>query len=231
MCDGSAVTPDERYQQWLEWFKQIRNETHTIFLYRDYWRGLAEMTQANPDIPPSSIFPALDVWYVAVQATSVRRQLDRDRRAVSFANLLADMAEHPEVMTRSRHVTLWGKDELFRHEGERNFDGFAGERSDVVEPARTLADLERLRDVAKPIITLVNKAIAHSEEKHDAVATYAELDSAIDSIGELLQEYSSLLMAVALPELVPIDQDDWRLAFTVPWWKRDAPPGPPTAGS
>jgi hypothetical protein len=56
----------------------VRSETHTLWLYRDYWRGLAEMTQANDDIPRSTVFDALGVWYAAAQVTGVRRQLDRD---------------------------------------------------------------------------------------------------------------------------------------------------------
>ena len=68
-----------------------------LWLYRDYWRGLVEMTQANEDIPP---LPSFGRWYAAAQTTAVRCQLDRDTRSISLWRLLYDIAEHSEVMRR-----------------------------------------------------------------------------------------------------------------------------------
>lgn len=76
-----ADEADLLYDRWVGWFERISNETYTLFAYRDYWRGLAEMTQANGPIPASTFFDALGVWYAATQGTNVRRQLDRDSRA------------------------------------------------------------------------------------------------------------------------------------------------------
>lgn len=115
------------YSRWLGWLETIENETLTLFLYRDYWRGLAEITQANPEIPRSTVFDAFVVWYASTQATSVRRQLDRDTRSVSFWRLLTELADQPAVMTRERHIGLWGDGgEAWRQEANENYDRFAG---------------------------------------------------------------------------------------------------------
>jgi hypothetical protein len=209
---------DALYEKWLGWFEQVANETHTLFLYRDYWRGLAEMTQANPEIPASTIFYALGVWYAATQATSVRRQLDSDPRSVSFRNLLEDMAAHPEVMSRERHLGIWG-DADWETLANENYDEFAGSGNNMIDPARTRADIDRLKYIVDPIVTFVNKVIAHTDERQRTSApTYNELNAAIDEIGEMLKKYSSLLTAsIALVE--PVHQADWRQAFSVAWLK------------
>lgn len=224
----AAADDDRLYERWLTRFEQIRNETHTLFLYRDYWQGLAEMTQANDDIPPSTIFDALGVWYAATQATSIRRQLDSDPRSISFRNLLSDMADHPEVMTRERHVGLWHNDDqrewakvALQQRANASYDRFAGKGQDVIEPELTAADLDRLLTIGRPVTKFVNKAIAHTDAKAlGSTSTYGELNAVIDELGELLKKYSSLLLAQWVPELVPVDQQGWRQAFQVAWWKQ-----------
>jgi hypothetical protein len=214
---------DARYQLWVERFERISNETYTLFLYRDYWRGLAEMTEANDEIPPSTFFHALGVWYAATQGTNVRRQLDRDPRAVSFRNLLTEIRDYPEVMTRERHVAIWDVGEgpgaaYTLRLADQNFDRFAGPGNDLIDPARTEADINRLWTVGSPIARYVNETVAHTQEIPTVSApTYADLHAAIEEIGELLKKYSSLLNAAILPILSPVHQADWQAAFRVAW--------------
>jgi hypothetical protein len=94
---------DGLYEKW-NWLERVYDETVTLFAYRSFYRGLAEMTQANDTIPPSSFFDALGAWYATTQATGVRRQTDTGADAVSLAGLLTNMAEHPQVMTRMPHA-------------------------------------------------------------------------------------------------------------------------------
>lgn len=114
---------DEIYERWVSTFERIENQTYTLFLYRDYWRGLGEITQANGNLPPSGIFDAFGVWYATTQATTMRRQVDTRRGTISFWRLLDDIARHPGVMTRERHVGLWqqndGDEEIWGPEADR----------------------------------------------------------------------------------------------------------------
>lgn len=203
-----ADEADVRYDRWVGWFERISNETYTLFAYRDYWRGLAEMTEANGQIPPTTFFDALGVWYAATQGTNVRRQLDRDRRAVSLRNLLGDIKAHPDVITRDRYVGgIWEIREGPLANRERglanaNYDRFAGVGNDAIDPDRTQQDIDLLRAVGEPIARYVNEAIAHAQERATAaVPTYADLNSAIDQIGDLLKKYGSLLHAAILATL------------------------------
>ena len=129
--------------------EKIANQTHTLWAYRDYWRGLVEMTQANDSIPPSTFFDALGIWYADEQTVAVRRQLDRDRRTVSLWRLIHEIAKHPEVMTRERHLSLWGHEHHWRELGNANYDKFAGEDHDTISPERTLEDRARLEAIGE----------------------------------------------------------------------------------
>jgi hypothetical protein len=221
----SVPTEDQLYEKWLDWLEKIASQTHTLWAYRDYWRGLVEMTQANEEIPPSTFFDALGIWYADGQTVAVRRQLDRDRRAVSLWRLIDEIAAHPEVMTRTRHVALWHDEhedarekEHNEQRGNENYDKFAGEGSDTIPPERTLEDRERLEAIGKPIKRYVDQRVAHSDDEAlTEVPTFAELNAAIGELGELLKKYMSLLKAQWLAAVSPVHQDDWTRAFTVPW--------------
>ena len=123
-CDDNVVVvgrqqaiEDGLYEKWRAWIERVYDETVTLFAYRSFYRGVAEMTQANEEIPPSSLFDALGAWYATTQAMGVRRQTDVGADALSLAKLLTNMADHPEVMTRSRFLSLWGDEEHWQRRG------------------------------------------------------------------------------------------------------------------
>jgi hypothetical protein len=223
------MSADALYEKWLGWLQTVQDETMTLWLYRDYWRGLAEMTKAA-DLPPSTFFDALGVWYAAAQTTGVRRQLDRDRRSVSIWRLLTEMAQRPDVMTRQRHVAIWriedereGAKEAMAQLANENYDKFAGAGNDIIAPPRTLEDRTWLEDIAERIVEHVNKRVAHTDEENLAkVPSYDELNVAIDETGELLRKYVSLFEATILAEIAPVHQADWRAPFRQAWLPDDA---------
>ena len=131
-------------------------------------------------------------------------------------------------MTREGYVSLWLEDaqdeidrELRTAEANTTYDDrFAGAGNDLIPSERTLEDRERLEGLAEPVTVFVNKRVAHSDEENlPAAPTYAELDGAVDELGELLRKYVSLLEAAWLAEIVPVHQEDWTRAFTVAWKK------------
>jgi hypothetical protein len=210
---------DELYEKWVDWLEKIATQTHNLWAYRDYWRGLVEITQANDEIPPSTFFDALGIWYADEQSVAVRRQLDKDHRSVSLWRLIRDIARHPEVMTRERHVSLW-EEEHWTQQANANYDKFAGDGNDRIAPERTMKDLERLEAIAKPIKVYVDKRVAHTDEQAMSdVPTYDELNAALDELGKLLGKYMSLLKATVLATVSPVHQADWTQAFTVAWKK------------
>ncbi len=226
MRPRATTAPDDaRWNRWIEHLDRIVQETYRAHHYRQLWRGLAEITQAA-NLPASAIFDAFGVWYATTQTASVRRQLDRRRGTVSLRRLLDDIAQHPEVASRERHVAAWlpdGADPDFEAQAHANFDRFAGGRDrDRIDVAGVRADIQQLEAVGGVVERYANEAIAHmaGEPTHE-VPTFVDLNGAIDQIGELVKKYASLLKAEIIWQLEPVIQYDWKAPFRQPW----IPPG------
>lgn len=206
------------YEKWLEWIERIYNEVVTLFAYRSFYRGLAEMTQANDEIPASSFFDALGAWYATTQALAIRRQSDTGSHAVSLAKLLTNMAAHPHVMTRERFADLWGDEEHWRDRANEQFDRCAGEGAKTIDADRYRVDADRFQEAARPIKDYVDRLVAHNDQRElEDVPSYKELNAAIDLLEELLNKYMVLLKATGVPSADPVHQADWKAAFRVPW--------------
>lgn len=217
---------DARWERWNAHLEMIIQETYRAHHYRQLWRGLAEITQAA-NLPASGIFDAFGVWYATTQTSSVRRQLDRRRGTVSLRRLLDDIAQHPQVASRERHVAVWlseGPDPQREAEAHENFDRFASGRDrDHVDATRASADIEQLEAAGSVVEKYASEAVAHmaAEQTHE-VPTFDELNRAIDQIGELVQKYASLLKAVMILRLEPVIQYDWKAPFRQPWISPEA---------
>ncbi len=209
---------DGLYEKWKTWIERVYDETVTLFAYRSFYRGLADITQANDTIPASSFFDALGAWYATTQAAAVRRQTDIGRDAISIAKLLTHMAAHPAVMTRERFLALWGDEAHWQRRGAEQFDRYGEEGADVIAAERYSADLERFQETARPIKDYVDRHVAHNDQRElTRPPTFAELNAAIDLLEELLNKYMVLLTATGVPSADPVHQADWKDAFRVAW--------------
>ena len=224
-ADRQRQIEDGLFAKWQEWIERVYQETITLFAYRSYYRGLAEMTQANDQIPPSSFFDAQGTWYATTQVIAVRRQTDTDKRAVSLARLLTNMTANSTVMTRSRFAAMFAdetddeiRSEIAAHHANEQYDKFAGGGNDTIAPELYQQDLDRFLETAQPIKDYVDKLVAHNDQRElQAVPTYKDLNAAIDLLAEFLNKYMVLLKATGVPDADPVHQADWRAAFRVAW--------------
>lgn len=211
---------DALYAKWTKWIERIYTETVTLFSYRSFYRGVAEMTQANDEIPASSFFDALGAWYATTQVVAVRRQADLDKQVVSLARLLTNMAANPSVMTRTRFVQLFDNDELWQDHANEQYDKYAGAGAEQITPARYQDDLDRFLEVTKPIKDYVDRLVAHSDQRElSDLPSFDDLNAAIELLEEMLNKYMVLLTATSVPSADPVHQADWKAAFRVPWLK------------
>jgi hypothetical protein len=124
-------------------------------------------------------------------------------------------------MTRERHVAIWaaGGDEHLEAEGHRNFDRFCKTPGDdQLDPNLIRADIAKLNEAGQVVEGYVNETVAHTaDETTHQVPTFADLNAAIDIIGDLFMKYTSLVKAEAFFDLVPTIQYDWKAPFRQPW--------------
>jgi hypothetical protein len=215
---------DERYERWLGWLKGVDRDVTQLALDRFVFQRLGEITHAA-ELPASYLFDALNYWYVRSQATAVRRQCEVHRDAASLASLLDQIRAYPNVLTRSRYVGLCvvGQDDQreharYRQRGHEAFDGLAGQGNETIPAERIEADLQRLADVAEPVKRFVDRLVAHWDRRGlSELPTFADLNAAIDVIGEVYRDWSQWLTAQFRAELVPAFQYDWEAPLRVAW--------------
>ncbi len=189
-----------------------------VHWHRAVYRRVAEITQERrPPLPASHFFDQLSSSYGISQSAAVRRQTDRDPRVISLARLLVEIKDDPSRLSRERFVSQYDLDQQER--GDQVFTSqFAGEVGDHVDPALVETDLQRLEDNALEITTYVNRHVAHADARPmQTLPTYAELNSAIDTIGDLFKRYYTLVTVESYLELVPTPQYDWEAVFREPW--------------
>lgn len=215
------MTADQRYASWLEQLEHIIQDVYRLNHHRQLFREVADITQAA-NLPPSAFFDAVGGWYADSQTAAIRRLVDRRRRSVSLVRLLDEIRQHPDVTSRARHVALWNGDPHFEREGHDNYDRFADASGERIDRLMVQADIDELNGAAAAVERYVDENIAHRAlAPKAAVPTFAELNAAIDAIGEIVRKYASLLRAVMLAELTPVIQYDWKAPFRQPWLSED----------
>jgi hypothetical protein len=200
--------------------EQIIQEVYAVHRDRYLYRELAEITQ-GADLPASVFFDVLGIWYGSTQTAAVRRQLDRTRKSVSLVRLLEDIARNREAMTRELHLAVWGPE--WANEANANFDRFASSRApDRIDVTGVEADIAQLDQIGEVVMRYVDEAIAHTARRPThSPPSYGDLNAAIDTIGQLVTKYGSLLKAEILHQLEPVIQGDWKAPFRQPWIAAD----------
>jgi hypothetical protein len=129
---------------------------------------------------------------------SVRAMVDPNPDSDSLLTLLTGIAAHPgDLETTDPEMQLAG--------------------TDTIDPAKVLADIDRLKTAAATTKRYVNKRIAHIDRSGaPTVPTAPEIDAAVKLIGELLQKYTLPLTGGDL-RLGVLVTFDWTSVFTVPW--------------
>ena len=134
-----------------------------------------------------------------------------------------ELAEHPEAMTRERHLELY----VASADRQRNdpadgglldaanatFARYADADGDNVDPTLVRADLHRWKATSGVIKKVVDKTIAHRADLPPSAAptaTFGELDAAIDMVGEFISKYTLLFEAASIAKIEPTVQSDWR---------------------
>lgn len=211
--------PDSKVEKWTRWIDgQIQAEILNMHHQQAVYRRVAEIVNTRePKLPGSLYFDYLRDTYATSQAAAVRRQAEQSSRVVSLRRLLDEIAAEPERLTRQRFVGAWPPEDQAR--GHETFTNrFAGDVGDQLDPQIVAGDIERVETEAKSVVDHVDQYVAHTDEKPVAeLATFEELNAAIDALGELFRKYALLLTGSSYATLVPVPQHNWQAIFEHPW--------------
>lgn len=142
--------------------------------------------------------------YVAFASLAIRRMMDSDKSSVSLWNLMTELKkpEYLSLVSRESFLAMYGD--------MRNFTAYQLRKrayelvTDGGDLTATRIDehLLILKSATDPVRHLVNKAIAHSDDKIHPQTTHGEINFAIDTIAVFLEKYSWLLRGHGIQENV-----------------------------
>lgn len=183
------------------------------------------MIDANPNLQvPSAFYGWMRSVYVNDMTIAIRRQVDWDRRTISFVRLMQEIEDHPEVISRRRFVGKYQR--RLKNMGHRTFERFARPGAEQIDPRVIRQHRKELVTAQRRLREFVNRYVAHqSRYRMRRLPTHIELDSCVDLLERLVKEYALLLEQVSLAQVVPAIQYDWKKPFRVPWIQTGPGPG------
>jgi hypothetical protein len=125
--------------------------------------------------------------------------------------LLIAIAEHPDVLSVERYASHFPDPSAraARQDYERRWGDGSG-RVDAVKAKKALGELTTS---LAAVFAHADKRVAHIEFRRPGVPlTFADLDKALDRIGELHRHWA-LLLTGSDHELTPIPQQAWQAIF------------------
>lgn len=207
-------------EKWPKQLEIIRDEVRNISLGSTVFWEVQRILEANPKARSHRLFNDwLMTNYAVATAIGIRRQLDRDPRSVSLANLLADISRsiriNPDVLSRSAIEHL--PPSLLKR-AEEEFDRLAGVGTSKIRASHVELDLKKLVEniAIKEIALFVNKRIAHRDSAAVQKRMLGELDECLMLLARLVDRYL-LLLTGHTSGIGPILPRGWKSVFTIAW--------------
>lgn len=215
----SKQEQDAKFKKWEGWLKTIHEDIRELLVRKYIFNEVQDIIKSNPKIhKPSSFYDWLSIVHSVDISIGIRRQLDADKKSVSFTRLLTAIIEEPDILSRERFVKLYPDEEYRQDYGHKDFDDFSGEGNDYVDPELVKADLKNLQESGKDIREFANKRVAHhSQNPPSKPLTDTKVVACLDLLENLLIKYELLFHAATYVGILPVWQHDWKEIFREPW--------------
>jgi hypothetical protein len=219
-----AVSPDERYRDWVERIERIQAETTYLFWSRKLFRAIQGMFQTNQRL--GAVGGDAWQWLLGIYGRdavmAIRREMDGQAGVVNLFHLLHEMRQHAVVLTRARYYDLFvGSLAPIRHMA-KDFERLGGPPGpgtpdDHIAPQVIAADLETLRQKTDAPFSYAQRLVAHRTPAGEVPLTVEKIDNALKAVFDCMRKYYLLLTAKNLVGATPVPQYDWLAPFRIPW--------------
>lgn len=185
--------------------------------HRETWKTLVHIAEANKSLPPSYLFEFISDIYGDSQASAVRRMADRDRDASSLANVIAEVAQSPELITRE---AAWGlaTEPTTRAIIDAQFTELAGDGPHLAHQIPQ-QDLLRLEKASQAVKSYVDRHVAHTDKRPFDPASLPKLGDVHEAthvVSELFSKYAALVCQRNYTALHDMP-DGWTEVLKQPW--------------
>ncbi|MFH0779960.1 MAG: hypothetical protein V1928_03840 [Parcubacteria group bacterium] len=191
---------------------------------RFLFNRLVEIIKNNPSIDKPNIFlDYIKINYVTTIIVAICRQIDGDKDSISLINLLYEIYNNAEKITKKWFVASYKTIGIVY--GNRAFEENFGNLKHV-DPAIIYADIGNLIFYTKKIKKFRNKRVAHLDKNKEIKfdINFETLNDAIDLMEKIVKKYYLLLTQCEMDKLLPgnvlcfrDDRSDEEDIFCVPW--------------
>lgn len=207
--------------KWIRWIDILYNEVISLFTNKTVFNRVQEIIRNNPKIQkPSAFYEYYGINYGISALMTIRRLLEPNRYGISFYELLSDIYDNNEIITRDYYKSLYGSN-ISEYIIDKDFDQFSGKsgkQKNFLNKKIVEADLKAINKTIGNIKYFIDKKVAHLDKTiPKKLLTFKEVEDCIEFIGNLLKKYLSILKAVNLSSPKPTFQYDWDIIFTEKW--------------
>ena len=209
-------------KKWKEWIDKIGHDLGDLLISQDIIKEISQIATLNERIRSSPFFfNWIQNNYVDSMVVGLGRLNDHDGRAISLHNLIREIKENPEVITRDYFVSKYPKRMRDHGSADRGFNIFAVESEQFVSKKRLQADINFLDDETQLIKQFRDKWVAHLDEDRplDLLVTHNDVENSLSALDEIFCKYYMLIdgggMSTAKPALAL--EFHWTESLKYPW--------------
>jgi hypothetical protein len=230
-AEGAVMNPDKA-AKWEAWIADIREDVFHLMDSRRWNAVFERVVNANPRLNPGQVIP--DYFrkiYADYAILAVRRLVRRDNKSITLTDLLRDLSENNEMVTREWYRALYKRpfpdgqvydDEMAYRLADSAFENFCDNDSHKhISKALIEQDLAKITVDTATIVHVSDRAKAHKDKRgldpNLPIPTFTALDVAITTLADITQKYVLLLTGAGMASMTPFDQTNALQVFHFPW--------------
>lgn len=210
----------ELRKKWNEWIEKIGSDLGDLLTDQDIFNQLCKIVDSNRRIrSQSAYFGWLRDNYVNSVVVRIVRLNDHDNRTVSLHNLIKEILQSPEAITRDYFVSEYPQWIQDMGMGDLDFDKFSELGEQHVSTDKLNADIALLDENTALIKNYRDQWIAHWDQNReiDRLPTFNDVEEAIRVIDNIFCKYYLLLKRAGLTTRKPVLQFDWKEPLRYAW--------------
>lgn len=223
------LSDDAQWEQWKQDFDRIYQENLYVFRNRYIYRELLKIFENNDFLKKEGgyFFEWLKGHYGRDMVMAVGRELDRNTESINLIQLIYQMTQRPDVITRQRFLDIhqvkpgdpkaWPPDiDCFRYEQTQKWFTENVGSGNQLDPAVIKKDRNWLEKQCKSAMKYRHKMVAHRSDMQ-LTLTIKEIHDSLDAVEKILKKYYGIMTGNALMQATPTIQFYWTKVFTQPW--------------
>ena len=218
---------DDRHAAWVRVVERMYGEQVNQGWHDQLFRLVRAVFSTNQSLSAEGGF--LFTWiaenYIDASLMLVRRELDVQAGTENLRNLLEDISEHSEVLTRARYIAQWLRKLGETRLANREYDSFNPVRAsesrdaDYIDPELVKADLDQAVADAERLRIFAERTRAHRTPKQgvDVTLTLNDLHHTLVDLRRIIGKYYALLTLKSVADWELVVQFDMIAPFIKTW--------------